>query len=395
MDLELLLMISVPAAFVVFGLGWLAARVDIRQLVESSRTLPRSYFRGLNFLLNEEPDRAIDSFIEAVQLDPDTVELHFTLGGMFRTRGETDRAIRIHESLLARSDLADDQRDRASLELANDFLKAGMLDRAEAGFVALIGSATCGREALHSLMEVYEIEKEWKRAIDTAHALEAASGSRLSARIAHFHCELAQTALGHSDFTEAARCLAAARAADRNSVRAAILAGELEMARGEPQRAIDAWLDIERLSVIHMALVGSPLLAAYRAIGRAPEGLRLLRSVLAQSPSIDLLDLIYRETIDQEGAEAAHAIVLEELKRSPTLIGLDKLVEARAALVPVSLAAELELVKSLLHVETRKLSRYTCEHCQFRAHRFYWQCPACRRWNSYVPRRVEELEVIR
>ncbi|CAN5416668.1 lipopolysaccharide assembly protein LapB [soil metagenome] len=395
MDLELLLMISVPAAFVVFGLGWIAARVDIRQLVESSRSLPRSYFRGLNFLLNEEPDRAIDSFIEAVQLDPDTVELHFTLGGMFRTRGETDRAIRIHESLLARSDLTVEQRDRASLELANDFFKAGMLDRAESGFVALIGSKSCSAEALQSLMEVYEIEKEWKRAIDTAHALEAGSGRSLASRIAQFHCELAQTSLGHSRFDEAERHLKSARDADRNNVRAAILQGELEMERGQPQRAIECWLTIEKLSVLHMALIGPRLMQAYRDAGRAEEGLRLLRSVLAQSPSIDLLDLIYTETLAQQGAEAAHAIVLEELRRSPTLIGLDKLVEARAALVPPELSSELDLVKGLLHQETRKLSRYTCGQCGFRAHRFYWQCPGCRHWNTYVPRRVEELEVIR
>jgi lipopolysaccharide biosynthesis regulator YciM len=395
MDLELLLMISVPAAFVVFGLGWFAARVDIRQLVESSRSLPRSYFRGLNFLLNEEPDRAIDSFIEAVQLDTDTVELHYTLGGMFRTRGETDRAIRIHESLLARADLTVEQRERAQLELAYDFFKAGMLDRAEADFVALIGSSTCGHEAMQSLMEVYEIEKEWKRAIDTAHAYEAASGKRLAPRVAQFHCELAQTALGHSEFAEADRCIAAARATDHNSVRAAILAGELEMARGQPQRAIDCWLALERLSVLHMALVGPQLMQAYRAIDQPAEGLRLLRSVLNQSPSIDLLDLIYTEMLEQHDAEAAHAVVLEELKRSPTLIGLDKLVEARAALVPINLASELDLVKGLLHQETRKLSRYTCANCGFRAHRFYWHCPGCRHWNTYVPRRVEELEVIR
>ena len=140
MDIEVILLLAVPSIFVIFGLGWFAARVDIKHLLERSKTLPKAYFQGLNFLLNEQPDRAIDSFIEAVKADPDTVELHFTLGGMFRRRGETDRAIRLHQSLLARTDLAVALIERARLELAHDFFKAGMLDRAEEAFAALRAS---------------------------------------------------------------------------------------------------------------------------------------------------------------------------------------------------------------------------------------------------------------
>jgi lipopolysaccharide biosynthesis regulator YciM len=394
MDSDVILMLALPAAFVLFGLGWFAARVDIRHLLEGSKSLPNSYFRGLNFLLNEQPDRAIDSFIDAVKIDPDTVELHFTLGAMFRRRGETERAIRIHQALLARTDLPDAQRQHALLELARDYLKAGMLDRAEEGFAALKSSAV-KIAALEALTEIFELEKEWERATEAAQELQQATGKDLSDRIAHFHCERAQTALSQSRFDDADEALAQALSAQRKSVRAMILSGELALARGDAQAAIDHWLGIEKQSVLHVVLVATKLMQAYRTLDKATEGLRLLQAMMAQSPSIDMLDVVYREVLAQQGPEAAHAIVLNELRRTPTLVGLDKLVEARLPLASPGMMPELELVKTLLHQQTRRLSRYTCSHCGFRARQFYWQCPGCRQWDAYSPRRVEELEVMK
>lgn len=394
MDIEVLLLLAVPAAFLTFGLGWFAARVDIKHLLEGSRTLPNSYFRGLNFLLNEQPDRAIDSFIEAVKGDPETVELHFTLGAMFRRRGETDRAIRIHQSLLARSDLPREDRERAQLELGHDFLKAGMLDRAEETFTGLRAGAL-GRAALEALIEIYEIEKDWDKAIATARELEQAGEVDLRERIAQFQCELAQSALAQSRLDDAQVALDAALDEHRKNVRASMLAGDLALARGQVQQAIDTWIGIERQSPMHLALVAERLMAAHRTLGRAPEGLHLLKTMLAQTPSIDVLDVVYRETLVQHGAQAAHAVVLAELRRTPTLIGLDKLVESRVAITAPEQVPELELVKTLLHQQTRRLARFTCSQCGFKARQFYWQCPGCRQWDTYLPRHVEELEVMK
>ncbi len=394
MDIEVLLLLAVPAAFLIFGLGWFAARVDIKHLLERSKALPNAYFEGLNFLLTEQPDRAIDSFIEAVKADPDTVELHFTLGGMFRRRGETDRAIRMHQSLLARVDLPVAELERARLELAHDFFKAGMLDRAEEAFAALRASGVA-RPALEALVDIYEIEKEWDRAITTARELEAVADIDLRARIGQFHCELAQSALAQSRLDDAERALGAAFDEHRKSVRASILAGDLAYARGDAVRAIDLWVGVERQSPMHLALVAERLMNAHRALDKRPEGLHLLKSMLAQSPSVDVLDVVFRETLQQEDARAAHAIVLAELRRTPTLIGLDKLVEARVAIASPDQVPELELVKSLLHEQTRRLTRFTCSHCGFKARQFYWHCPGCRQWDTYLPRREEELEVMK
>lgn len=172
MDFEFWWLIGFP---VFFGLGWLAARIDLKHLVSESRALPRSYFKGLNFLLNEQPDKAIEAFIEVVKVDPETVELHFALGSLFRRRGETDRAIRMHRNLLERSDLADDQRLHAMAELAEDYLKAGLLDRAEEAFAKLKDGPYRAR-ALESLLEIFQLEKEWRKAIDIALELGKDSG---------------------------------------------------------------------------------------------------------------------------------------------------------------------------------------------------------------------------
>ena len=368
MDIEVILLLAVPSIFVIFGLGWFAARVDIKHLLERSKTLPKAYFQGLNFLLNEQPDRAIDSFIEAVKADPDTVELHFTLGGMFRRRGETDRAIRLHQSLLARTDLPVALIERARLELAHDFFKAGMLDRAEEAFAALRASGVA-QQALEALADIYEIEKEWTRAIDTARELEAVANIDLRARIGQFHCELAQSALAQSRLDDAQDALDAALNTHRKSVRATILAGDLAFAQGDAPRAIEHWIGVEKQSPLHMALVAERLMNAHRTLGQDAQGLRLLKAVLEQSPSVDVLDVVFRETLKQEDARAAHAVVLAELRKTPTLIGLDKLIEARVAIASPDQIPELELVKSLMHEQTRRRTRFTCGHCEIgRAH---------------------------
>ena len=161
MEIELWWLLAIPGFFV---LGWIAARIDIKQLVNESRALPHSYFKGLNFLLNEQPDQAIEAFIEAARVDPETIELHFTLGSLFRRRGETDRAIRMHQHLIDRDALDPSQRLHALSELGQDYLKAGLLDRAEEIFLKLRGTE-CDEDALKNLLEIYQQEKEWKKAI--------------------------------------------------------------------------------------------------------------------------------------------------------------------------------------------------------------------------------------
>jgi lipopolysaccharide biosynthesis regulator YciM len=376
-----------------FGLGWLAARIDIRHLVSESRALPRSYFRGLNFLLNEQPDKAIESFIEVVKVDPETVELHFALGSLFRRRGEYDRAIRMHQNLVERPDLGAEQKSAALFALAQDYLKAGILDRAEALFERLADGPQAV-EARRHLLDIFQQEKDWARAIDMARRLQQESGESHSREISQFLCELAATEATHSRPDAARARLEEALEENRKSVRASVALGDLERAAGNLERAIEHWQRVESQSSAYLALVAQRLLEAYRGVGRAEEGLTLLAGYLERYPSLDLLDTVFQSTLDSQGAEAAYKLVRDELRRNPTLLGLDRLLEAQiVADRHPERRRDLELIRNLVHNHTRRLARYRCEDCGFKARQFYWHCPACGGWETYPPRRTEEFEL--
>ena len=390
MEFETWWLLAIP---VFFGLGWIAARVDINQLISESRSLPRGYFKGLNFLLNEQPDKAIDAFIEIVKLDPETVDLHFALGNLFRRRGETERAIRVHQNLLARPDLAQEHKVHAQYELGQDYLKAGLLDRAEETFNLLVDTQYSA-QARRALLEIYQREKEWTRAIDAAQALQESGAGGRQKEIAQFYCELAQDALVHTDADAVLVLLEKALAADRKNVRATMLIGDACLSKGDTEAALLAWRRVEQQSVPHVALVAQRLMDGYRSVGRPQEGANLLKSYLAEASSIDLLEVVFKAVLELDGVDAANHLVSEELRRTPTLLGLDKFLEARLMYVQSELRPELLLVKNLVHGYTQKLARYQCSHCGFKARQFYWQCPGCSQWETYPPRRTEELNVM-
>jgi lipopolysaccharide assembly protein B len=376
-----------------FGLGWIAARVDIKQIVSESRALPRSYFKGLNFLLNEQPDKAIEAFIEVVKVDPETIELHFALGSLFRRRGEYDRAIRMHQNLLERADLGAEQKTLALAELGQDYLKAGILDRAEEVFQRLAQSPHAAAARTH-LLQIYEQEKDWGRAVEMAKALAVEAGEPRSRDVAQYLCELAASESAQSRPEAARRHLEAALEANRKCVRASLQLGDLERSAGNLERAIEHWMRIESQDPAYLALVAQRLLEAHRDSGRAEDGLRLLAGYLERYPSLDLLDTVFQQTLEVKGAEAAYRLVRDELRRNPTLLGLDRLLEAQIiGTTAPDRRRDLELVRNLVHSHTRRLARYRCEGCGFRARQFHWRCPACGGWETYPPRRTEEFEL--
>jgi lipopolysaccharide biosynthesis regulator YciM len=371
-----------------FGLGWAAARVDIRQVVHESRALPRSYFQGLNFLLNEQPDKAIDSFLEVAKVDSQTVELHFALGNLFRRRGETERAIRMHQNLIDRPDLDEGVRLHALSELGQDFLKAGLLDRAEEIFNKLVGTSF-EDEAKRNLLEIYQVEKEWQKAIDLARELPDVASQQ---QVAEFYCELAAGEIMRSRPDSARAYLESAMQQNRKCVRASLLQGDLLLQEGNPVGAIDAWQRIEQQGPAYLALVAQRLLDTHRKLERRDEGIALLRGYLEHYPSLDLLDVVYQLVLESAGNEAAYRLVRDELQRNPTLLGLEKLMSARLLLVEPEVRPDIDLAKSIIAGYTQRLSRYRCNSCGFKARQFYWRCPACGGWETYPPRRSEEFD---
>ncbi|SDH36300.1 Lipopolysaccharide biosynthesis regulator YciM, contains six TPR domains and a predicted metal-binding C-terminal domain [Propionivibrio dicarboxylicus] len=372
-----------------FVLGWAAARIDIRHLVRESRALPRSYFQGLNFLLNEQPDRAIEAFVDAVRVDPQTVELHFALGSLFRRRGETERAIRMHQTLIEREDLPQDLKLQAMSELGQDFLKAGLLDRAEEIFEKLRESSIA-EEAKRYLLEIYQQEKDWAKAIAIAAELPDVATLK---DVAEYYCELAAAEQMRSRPEQARQHLQTALEKNRKCVRASLLTGDIDLQQERYADAIASWQRIEQQDPIYLALVAPRLLDAFRKMDRRSEGLQLLRGYLDRYPSLDLLDVVFELVLESDGPEAAYDLVRDELKRNPTLLGLERLIQARLLTAPPETRVDLDLAKGIVQTYTRRLARYRCDNCGFKARQFYWRCPACGGWETYSPKRTEEFEL--
>lgn len=387
MELEAWHLLVIP---LFFALGWTAARVDIRHVVQESRALPRSYFKGLNYLLNEQPDQAIEAFLEVARLDPDTLELHFALGALFRRRGELDRAIRIHQSLVDRADLAQEQRMKALYGLGEDFLKAGLLDRAEEVFKRL-ETGTHALDALRCQLQIQVLTKGWQEAIILSQRLAKLGCLAQSNDTAHYHCELAVTAMRRGEVDAARAHLDAALRDNRRSVRACILLGDLEAQAGQDQAAINQWRRIEEIGPAYLAIVGERLLQAYGRLGRAIDGIQLLRGYLDVRPSADLLHLLFQNLAEQRGWEAARELAAAELKRHPSLRALDDFLQASNAMQPESASVQMEysLAEKLVHAQVSRSAFHQCGECGFKARQFFWQCPACARWESISPERLE------
>jgi lipopolysaccharide biosynthesis regulator YciM len=388
MEFEFWWLLALP---VFFGMGWVAARVDLRTLLSESRQLPSSYFRGLNFLLNEQPDKAIEAFLLVAKENPQTVELQFALGSLFRRRGEVDRAIRMHQDLVNREDLAPEDRRKASFELAEDYFKAGLLDHAEQ-VLAKLAEVDPSAEVHRHLLDIYIQEKDWAKAVGAAQRLEASAKRNYQREIANYHCELATTEQVHGRKELAYAYLDKALEASRKCVRANLLRGSWLAREGRHEEAIAAWKAIESQDPAYLGLAADGMMESFKALGRLGEGLTLLRGLQHRYPGLDLLNVVYQATAEHEGDEAAWRLVRDEVRRNPTLVGLDRLIDAELLRASPEKRQDLQLMKNLVHSHAQALAVYLCDNCGFKARQFYWQCPACGGWETFPPRRTAELD---
>lgn len=366
-----------------FAAGWGASRLDLRQWRMESRQAPKAYFRGLNHLLNEQQDQAIDAFIEAVQGDPDTAELHFALGNLFRRRGDYDRAVRVHEHLLSRADLSSKDRDRAQHALALDFLKAGLLDRAEAALNKLQGSAFEG-EALLALLGIYERSRDWSQAKDIAQRLETAEQGSFAPRLAHYLCEQAEIAQRGGDMASALKLLEEAVQRAPQLARGWMAISALKAQAGSPRDAFDALLQLNRHAPQYLPLVSGQLATLARQCGRVAEALALLQTSHDRAPSVDVTEALAALSADTQAARVRY---LNHLEREPSLVITSRWLAGETLSDPTA----QERVQQALDQASGPLKRYRCAACGFEARQHFWQCPGCQAWDSYPARRVEEL----
>ncbi|HSI53728.1 MAG: lipopolysaccharide assembly protein LapB [Ramlibacter sp.] len=367
---------GLPIAFV---LGWVASRLDLRQMRIENRQAPKAYFRGLNFLLNEQQDQAIDAFIEAVQNDPDTSELHFALGNLFRRRGEYERAVRVHEHLLSRGDLSRVDRHRAQHALALDYLKAGLLDRAEEALRKLEGTAHEG-QALLALLAIYERSRDWNQASEIARKLDALGQGNFGGRLAHYLCEQATNAAP----AEAERLLREAMKKEPGAARPGLDLAALQRRAGDAAAAYRTLAALTESAPAAIPLIARPLTEAALASGQREQALAVLRASYEALPTLDVLEGIVALEPD---ATAARQWYVDHLGREPSLVAASKWLAGE----------KLEheqfhpVVQGALDHAVKPLTRYRCAACGFEAKQHFWQCPGCQAWDSYPARRVEEL----
>lgn len=362
-----------------FTLGWLAARVDIKQLLSESTALPAAYFKGLNFLISDQHDKAVEAFVEAVEANSNSLELHLALGSLFRRRGEVDRAINLHLSLLERAELGEPQRLAVKAELAQDYLKAGLFDRAEELYIALDDSRY-EQPALRALLEIYVREREWEKAIDTATELERVSGVPFRKEIAQYHCEQAVQALLGNDRESARGHLDAALDANKNCVRANLMLGEMEALADRHQEAISCWKRIEFQQPDYLGLVAPKLLASYRSLDKAEAGINLLQTYLQTYKLPSVLNVLYEAAIARQDPEGAARLARDELVGKPSLRALEQLLQARLLLDDAP--QDAHLIHQTVRYAIGSRSAYYCSQCGFRAKHHHWQCPACNAWES-------------
>jgi len=374
-----ILLLLLPVA-VYFG-WWLAKAFERRASQKRNSLFSDQYFQGLNYLLNEQPDKAIAVFLELAEVNRDTVETHMALGNLFRRRGEVDRAIRFHQNIIAKPGLGAEQRTQALLELGEDYMRAGLLDRAERLFSELIETDAHSPAALRSLLEIYQQEKDWSKALEQAQRLEQVSGEHMGHIMAQFCCELAEIALAENDREAARRHLRQARRNEPRCVRARFLLADIAILEGNQGDALDLYEEIAGIDPDYIP----ELLDDYREVAAAAGEMERYRSKLDEwlqrYKGISLILQLTGLIADERGSDAAGHFLVESLTRNPSVKGLDRLIELKASGNLDSESSD-DILKA---VTTRLLARqpkYRCHHCGFSGQSHHWLCPSCRNWNT-------------
>ncbi|WP_329743245.1 lipopolysaccharide assembly protein LapB [Dyella sp. A6] len=378
-----LLALLIPVAFVS---GWLTSRrAGARRSGARVSELSSDYFRGLNYLLNEEQDKAIEVFLRLAEYNRDTVETHLALGNLFRRRGEVDRAIRLHQYLVSRPGLTEAMKTVALLELGEDYMRAGLLDRAETLFADLVAMNAHAPSALRHLIAIYQHERDWHKAIEHARRLEAMTGEDESTIIAQFYCELADQSRQHGARAEARDYLRQAFDCQVDCVRAFMLEGRLYAEEGRHAEAVDAYEQAVNADIAFVPEILPPLLDAYARSGQMERAEHFLSDILARYHGISPVLALTRLYQQRDGEKPAIEFLTSQLRQRPSVRGLMALIDATMDKIQGEARENFLILRDL----TRKLlegqAMYRCSRCGFGAKAHHWQCPSCKSWSTIRP----------
>ena len=365
-----------------FALGWFAARVDIRYVLQDARALPSAYFRGLNFLLREQHDKAVESFVDVSRRDPHALDLQLALGSLFRRQGRVGEATSIHQSLVDRHDLPKEKRELAQFELAQDFHAAGLFDRAETVYEQLAGS-TYEAEAVTKLASVLEQEKAWQKAIAARQRIQKLSGEPQGRFIAQYHCELAELALAAGDTANVAQHLVDASRSNRNSARVALIAFKAAFKSDDKPAAVQALSELKRTSPGLLVLISDDIVTLYERLGTPQEAMAQLASAQDEISTTLGLSRLVDASIKLESRDMALSRLTRALRSQPSAREVARLLELESEKHDVIAAHTMNEVALLLRNATEKTPGFHCSHCGFRAPRYYWKCPGCNEWESF------------
>ena len=367
------------------GSGWWLGR---RERSKNTDSIGSKYYQGLNFLLNEEPDRAVASFIDDLEVNPETLETHLALGGLLRRRGELDKAVVVHENILNRATLDKESMQQVQLELARDYLLAGLLDRAEELSVELEGASSSVKNDSYKItLEIYEREKEWAQAIEVAKLLAIGDRTeKYEKAISHYYCEIAEAYLGKSNNEEARSAVSEAIGHDANSPRASLIHGQVDIKEQLFDDAIRVLQKIRDQDAVYVPESLEALAIAYEGSSQPSEELRAyLTSCLGVTPSISIVLTIAASIRDELGDEAVAKFVANHLKKNPTIRGLTQLIDLHMDNTEGIAKENLSILRSFTEALVADKPAYRCNNCGFEGKKMRWHCPSCKDWSTIRP----------
>jgi len=367
--------------------GWYAASISVRKGAAEGQApaLRSDYFKGLNHLLNEQPDKAVDVFTRVVAVDGETVETHLALGNLFRRRGEVDRAIRVHQNLVARPNLNPGDHAHAVMELGQDYMRAGLLDRAEVLFQQLVNNDGFADRALHRLTDIYQQEKDWDRAVEAARHLQDKTAKPYGHMIAHYHCEQAEAFSAEGRLDVALSYVQRALDVHSLCVRASLVEGEFRRLKGDHRGAARAYRRVEHQDPDYTSEIIGPLVECSIRLGRPSDISEYLTYLMERYGGMTVTLALADMKAHNEGEEAAIGFLAEQLRRRPSVRGLDRLMEMSLAYVDGPAQDYLHMLKELTAKLLEDRPVYRCHQCGFSGKTLHWQCPGCKRWGTIKP----------
>ena len=372
---------------VFFAMGWFAARVDMKAVLKQAKSVPVGFYNSLDALVDRNTDKAARNLAEVTDLQPHSYELNLTLGKLYRVRGENDKAIHLFKALLDSPDTVGDKRERILFELGQTYQSAGLVDRAEQIFINL-QAGNMAKQAREVLLNIYQQDRDWEKAIEMAQLLSH-DEQTYQFEIAQFYCEMAQAALFQSDFARARIHVATALDANRKCTRANMILGDVEQKQGNYAAAVEAYSAIEKQNHAYLSMVGERLYDAYDAQGKVVEGLSILIGYMKTFPQVDLLNVIYDKSLLLHGEQRANEIAVELVRAKPDLNGVYRLLGLQISELHPTWRADVDMMRGVIGRQVQRNWMYRCRNCHFKSQVFFWHCPACNKWETFTPNRIE------